>query len=84
MNSVELTTSEFRQNQKRFLDMAAAGISVFIHRGKEIFLLNKVRTEQLLDEETHKQIELAREEYATGDTITTNNKKELDQFLSSL
>ena len=37
MNTINLTTTEFRKNQKKFLDMAANGAFIIIHRGKELF-----------------------------------------------
>ena len=84
MKTIELTTSEFRQNQKKFLDMAAQGVSILICRGKELFLLNRVPAEHRLDEETMRQIEAARQQFRDGETTTVNTPEELDTFLKSL
>lgn len=84
MDTIELTTTEFRQNQKKFLDLAAQGVSILICRGKELFLLNRVSMESRLDDETQRKINQAREEFNTGETATINNPAELKTFLESL
>ena len=84
MDTIELTTTEFRQNQKKFLDLAAQGVSILICRGKELFLLNRVSIESRLDDETQRKITQAREEFNTGETATINNPAELKTFLESL
>ena len=84
MDTIELTTTEFRQNQKKFLDLAAQGVSILICRGKELFLLNRVSIESRLDDETQRKITQAREEFNTGETATINNPTELKTFLESL
>lgn len=84
MDTIELTTTEFRQNQKKFLDMAAQGVSILICRGKELFVLNRVPVENRLDDETMKRIEQARLDFQAGETTTVNSAKELKDFLESL
>lgn len=84
MDTIELTTTEFRQNQKHFLDLAAQGVSILICRGKELFMLNRVPVENRLDEETQKRIAQAREEFRNGETTTVKTSQELTDFLESL
>ena len=84
MDTIELTTTEFRQNQKKFLDMAAQGVSILICRGKELFLLNRVPVESRLDDETQRKITKAREEFNKGETATINSPEDLKSFLESL
>lgn len=84
MDTIELTTTEFRQNQKKFLDMAAQGASILICRGKELFMLSRVPVESRLDEETQRKILQAREEFSAGDTSIINGPDELEKFLESL
>ena len=84
MDTIELTTTEFRQNQKKFLDLAAQGVSILICRGKELFVLNRVPVESRLDDETQRKIAQAREEFSAGNTATINGSEELDRFLESL
>ncbi|MBQ9554824.1 MAG: hypothetical protein IJV05_01220 [Muribaculaceae bacterium] len=84
MDTIELTTTEFRQNQKHFLDLAAQGVSILICRGKELFMLNRVPVENRLDDETQKRIARAREEFRQGETTTVNTSQELKDFLESL
>ena len=83
MSTIELTTTEFRQNQKKFLDLAAQGVSILICRGKELFVLNRVPVESRLDEETQRKIAQAREEFNSGDTATIRTPEELSAFLES-
>lgn len=64
MDTINLTTTEFRQNQKKFLDMAANGAYIIIHRGKELFMLNRVQPEKMLDDETMKKIDAARLQFS--------------------
>ena len=84
METIELTTTEFRQNQKKFLDYAAKGASIIICRGKEMFLLNRVRPAQTFDDATMRKIEEARNEFSQGKTTTVASKEELDMFLNAL
>ena len=81
MDTIELTTTEFRQDQKKFLDMASQGVSILICRGKELFMLNRVPVESRLDDDTLQRIEQAREEFKNGETTTINDPDELKQFL---
>lgn len=84
MNTIELTTTEFRKEQKRWLDLAAQGKSILICRGKELFMLNKVPTSYRLDDETLQIVEEGRKEYNVGKTTSVNNAEELNSFLESL
>ena len=84
MDTIELTTTEFRQNQNKFLDLASQGVSILICRGKELFMLSRVPVETRLDDDTMKRIEQAREEFKNGETISLNSSQDLNQFLNSL
>ena len=84
MDTIELTTTEFRQNQKKCLDLAAQVVSILICRGQELFLLNRVSIESRLDEETQRKINQAREEFNTGETASIKSPAELKSFLESL
>ena len=84
MDTIELTTTEFRQNQKKFLDLASQGVSILICRGKELFMLSRVPVETRLDEDSMQRIEQARQEFKNGETISLNSSQDLDQFLNSL
>ncbi len=82
--TIEVTTTELRQNQKKFLDLAAQGISILVCRGKELFQLTRVPTERRLDDETMRQIEQARQEFKNGETYSVKSIEELHQFLEAL
>ena len=82
--TIEVTTTELRQNQKKFLDLAAQGISILVCRGQELFQLTRVPTERRLDDETMRQIEQARQEFKNGETYSVKSIEELHQFLEAL
>lgn len=84
MNTINLTTSEFRRNQKKFLDMAVDGFSIIIHKGKDMFLLNHVPIGENLDAATLASIDKARQQYRDRTTTVVNNREELNQLLNSL
>ena len=85
MNTINLTTSEFRRNQKKFLDMAVEGYSIIIHKGKDMFLLNHVPIGENLDAATLASIDKARQQFRDRTTTTVvNNREELNQLLNSL
>lgn len=84
MDSIELTTTEFRQNQKKFLDLAASGVSLLICRGKELFMLNRVSNYRRVDDDTIAQINKAREEMRKGEAVKVSTREELEELLKSL
>lgn len=84
MNTINLTTSEFRRNQKKFLDMAVEGFSIIIHKGKDMFVLNYLPVGENLDAETLASIEKARQQFRDRTTTVVNNKEELNQLLKSV
>ena len=79
-----MTTTEFRQSQKKFLDMAAEGVSIIICRGKEMFMLNRVSPTNLLDDETIRRIEQARLQFSRSETTPIASENELQTFLNAL
>ena len=82
--TIEVTTTELRQNQKKFLDLAAQGISILVCRGKELFQLTRVPTESRLDDETMRQIEQARQEFKNGETYKFDTFEDLVKHFESL
>ena len=79
--TIEVTTTELRQNQKKFLDQ---GISILVCRGKELFQLTRVPTERRLDDETMRQIEQARQEFKNGETYKFDTFEDLVKHFESL
>ena len=84
MSTIEITTSEFRQNQKKFFDLVASGVSVIVYRGKEIFQLSKDDTKRIFDKETEQMIKLAEEQYKSGDVTVCNTWDEVQKHLNEL
>lgn len=84
MNVINLAASEFRRNQKKYLDMAENGASIIIHKGEDMFVLNYLPVGENLDAETLASIEKARLQFRDRTTTVVNNKEELHQLLKSV
>lgn len=84
MAAIEITTSEFRKNQKKFFDLAAKGTSVIIYRGKELFKISTVDTQRMFDDETMKQIEESRKQAARGEVTVCKTYEESVKHLNSI
>lgn len=84
MDTIEITTSQFRQNQKEYLDKVAQGMQVILYRGKELFRITCVNKDVLFDENTMRQIEQGRKELNEGKCVRCSNKEELKDMLDSL
>lgn len=84
MNTIEITTSQFRQNQKKYLDMVSEGTQIILYRGKDLFRISPVNKEAIFDAETEKEIEAARKEFQSGECTTCTTEEELTNFLESL
>ena len=84
VNTIEITSSEFRQNQKKFFDLAAKGTSVIIYRGKELFKISHVDTKKVFDDETMKQIEESLNEAARGEVTVCKTYEDSIKHLNSL
>ena len=84
VNTIEITSSEFRQNQKKFFDLAAKGTSVIIYRGKELFKISHLDKKKVFDDETMRQIEESRRQAARGEVTVCRTKEEIRKHLESL
>lgn len=84
MRTIEITTTEFRQNQKKYLDEVAQGVQIILYRGKELFRISSIDKNVLFDEETQRQIEQGRKEWQEGKCVRCANSNELHSFLESL
>ena len=84
MRTIEITTTEFRQNQKKYLDEVAQGVQIILYRGKELFRISSIDKKTLFDEETQRQIEQGRKEWQEGKCVRCANSNELHSFLESL
>lgn len=84
MRTIEITTTEFRQNQKKYLDEVAQGVQIILYRGKELFRISSIDKNILFDEETQRQIEQGRKEWQEGKCVRCADSNELHSFLESL
>jgi len=84
MTTIEITTSQFRQNQKKYLDMVTEGGQIILYRGKDLFRISPVNKEAIFDADTEKDIEAARKEFQLGECTTCATEEELANFFESL
>ncbi|MDL2323131.1 prevent-host-death protein [Bacteroidales bacterium OttesenSCG-928-A17] len=82
---VEVTSKEFRANQKSFIDMALEGVQVIIRRGKSRLILAPIEDEDTYftpDEiaKIKESIKAAEE----GKVVEVKNKEELFGLLDTL
>lgn len=84
MPPIEITSSAFRQNMKKYMDVASTGRPVFVYRGAELYSLQRVQPSRYLDDDTLAAIRQAREEISRGEGVKVSTKEELDSLLESL
>ena len=73
MNTIEITSSEFRNSQKKYLDLVAQGMQKIFKKKPRQF-----------DEKTIRQIELSRAQIAAGECVVCHTDEELKDFFDSL
>jgi antitoxin (DNA-binding transcriptional repressor) of toxin-antitoxin stability system len=82
-----VSTREFRQNQKNYLDRIDAGAQVFIQRGKDRrYAVSAVKKDDALmtEEEFFAKIDRAKEQVRQGKCTTVRSKEELLEYLDGL
>ncbi len=84
MNTIELTSTQFRRNQKKYLDMAAEGMQIILLRGKELFCISNISKEADFDDETKKAIENSRQQFRDGECTVCSTDEELKAYFDSL
>jgi antitoxin (DNA-binding transcriptional repressor) of toxin-antitoxin stability system len=85
MQTIDITTTTFRQSQKKYLDMVRKGIKVLIHSGTDIFQIVPVESKTWEpSEDTLKAMDQAREDYENGNYVSCSSKEELDALLEKL
>lgn len=84
MNPIELTTTQFRRNQKKYLDMAAEGMQIILLRGKELFCISNISKEAEFDDKTKKAIENSRQQFREGKCTVCSTDEELKAYFDSL
>lgn len=82
-----VSSREFRDKQRNYLDKVDEGIEVLIRRGKnKSYKITAISDEDALmsEEEFFKKIDKAKEEIEQGKSTTIKTKEELMSFLDSL
>lgn len=86
MAILEVTSREFRDNQKTYFDLVDKGQNVIIRRGrKQSYMLTPIKENDIqLSPETEKKIQMSREEYKSGKAQVFNSATEAIEYLKSL
>ena len=86
MAVIEVTSREFRSNQKRFFDLADQGVKIVLRRGKsQTYVLTPFSSDDIFfTPEMMKRIDESIKQASEGKTIKISGKEELDSFLESL
>ena len=81
-----VSTSEFREKQKSFLEIADSGKQVVISRGqKQAYLLMPINEgDFMLTPEIMKRLEKSRKQFREGNVTTCHTAKEIISHLESL
>lgn len=85
MNTV-ITTRDFRQNMKQYLDSASRGEDIIISRGDEHYMIVKVNVNVVpeITPELRARIDAAHAEYERGEYTRFNTHEEAQAWLDSL
>jgi hypothetical protein len=83
---ITISSSEFRTNQKSYLDQVANGMELLITRGKDAFKLSKVTYDPTLipKDEFIDRINKSIEEVHSGKYYTMKPDESLDEFLDRM
>ncbi|WP_436411990.1 hypothetical protein, partial [Petrimonas sp.] len=85
MNTLQVTSREFREKQKSFFDLADAGKEIIIRRKNKAYLLTSIEEDDFkLSPEALKRIELARQQYRKGEVTVCDTVEAAIAHLNSL
>ncbi len=85
MSVVQVTSRQFRDHQKEFLDMVAEGVHVIIKRGKQAFTIAPVSDDDLyFTPEMLKKIDRSIQQIKEGKGITVSSKEELRALFDNI
>ena len=81
-----VSTSEFRDKQKQFLEMADTGKQIIISRGqKQAYVLMPVnQNDFMITPEVLKRLEKSRKQFLEGNVTTCRTEEEIISHLDSL
>ena len=86
MAVIEVTSREFRSNQRKFFDLADKGVKIVLKRGKsQAYVLTPFSSDDLFfTPDMMKRIDESIKQASEGKTIKISGKEELERFLESL
>ena len=86
MAVVEVTSREFRSNQRKFFDLADQGVKIVLKRGKsQAYVLTPFSSDDLFfTPEMMNRIDESIKQASEGKTTKISGKEELERFLESL
>ena len=85
MSVIEVTSREFRDNQKFYLERAKEGITVIIRKKTDSFVITHVESEEIrFSPEMESKIERAKMQAKKGNVKRISGKEELTAYLNNL
>ena len=85
MSVIEVTSREFRDNQKSYLERAKEGNTIILRKKTDSFVITHVESEEIrLSPEMENKIERAKMQAKKGNIKRISGKEELTAYLDSL
>ncbi|MDL2312448.1 prevent-host-death protein [Bacteroidales bacterium OttesenSCG-928-B11] len=86
MAIIEITSREFRSNQKKFFDLADKGMQIVLKRGRrQAYVLTPLSSEDMFfTPEMLTRIDESIKQASEGKTVKVSGKEELEHLLDSL
>ena len=85
MKTLEVTSRQFRNNQKTFFDLADRGKQIIIRRGQcKTYSLSSIIDDNWLNPELEVKLDTAIKQYEQGEYTLCKNYEESVKFLESL
>lgn len=83
MNTLQVTSSEFRSRQASFLNMADHGKRIVIRRGNKVYAVTPLPQDEYFSPAMFRRIDHSLQQAAEGRVYTFANAAELDRFLEA-
>ena len=85
MSVIEVTSREFRDNQKSHLERAKEGNTIILRKKTDSFVITHVESEEIrFSSEMESKIERAKKQAKKGNIKRITGKEELAAFLNNL
>lgn len=86
MSIIEVSSREFREKQKAYLDLVDKGAQVILKRGKkQAYMLTPISEDDLyLTPNVKKRLDKSIQQMKEGKVVKLNTKEELEKYLDNL